>query len=281
MSTAPNTFVDAPKIARIKVAPCTSGGRHKYGDDGVCKVCGAKNPWPNRTTRVTKEGRPARPSPVVVSQLKARAIIFGATGLTQRLALQLIEEESREEWEKDALSAEELLLLSDALADEAVRSKRILAWLAALDNVGPHAKLATVVGIILLPRMARRGIIPENVANELVAAASLALASGPPRNDNRRDVRWEVDSSGGGSVTSPKIPTGESFEDGPGQASGTVPGGGGFEEPQDSAGREVQPDRTEAESADAGEPGAGVLPGVSNGVAPGRMDRVRRRRVVP
>src|ERR1700730_14210783 len=116
--TAAPSFADAPKVARIQVQACTrSDGKktHKYVD-GVCQFCGFRNPYKQRTGAVSREKGPSRPSVAAVSQAKARSIIFGAGALSQRLALQLIEEEKRGPWEEDALTAEELLLLSDALA---------------------------------------------------------------------------------------------------------------------------------------------------------------------
>jgi hypothetical protein len=279
-------FVSPPKNAKMpatKVAqPCADGRRtHHYGDDGLCKFCGYKRPYPQAQSRRTgapaRERPPQRASTAVVSQAKARAIIFSAGAITQRMALQLIEdEEARGEWEKDALSAEELLMLSDALADEAVRSRRIMAWLAALDSAGPHAKLATVGFLIALPRLARHGVIPQAVADELAGAAALALASGSPRDSDRRDGRWEVDAGGGGFVASPTVPAGEPDEDGSGTPSSQVPGAGGNENPQNAQGSEIRPNRT----ADGGETDGGAsegeLPRPLNGVGARGMDRIRR-----
>jgi hypothetical protein len=276
MSVAANTFSDAPKQARLKIQDCTArtdGKKNHSYVEGICKFCGFKNPnYKTYLNRQHKEKSPNRPSVATVSQAKARSIIFGAGALSQRLALQLIEEEKRGEWEKDALSAEELLLLSDALADEAIRSKTIMAWLAALDKAGPHAKLATVVVILALPRMARHGMIPEEVASELANAAALAMASGAPRDDYRGDLRGQVDISGRGIVTTPDIPAGEPEQNGSSQETGEVPGGSGGEESYGSERREIQPDRTEAEPTDHREPVERVLPRTARRVAARRMD---------
>lgn len=283
MAVASTQFADAPKQARFKVPDCTrTDGKksHSYNEAGQCKFCAFKRPNWYQKERGLREKGPARPSVAAVSQAKARSIIFGGGVLAQRLALQLIEEEKRAPWEADALSAEELLLLSDALADEAIRSKRIMAWLAALDRAGPHARLMTVLVILALPRMARHGVIPQEVADELSNAAALALASGSPRDDNRGDLRREVDAGGRRIVTTPPIPAGEPEQNGSGTEAGELSGGGGGEEPYDTSQREVQPDRVETAAANGGEPVEGILPGAPVSVAARRMDRIRRRGVV-
>jgi len=280
-------FVTPPKVAgmpKTKVAqPCADGRRtHEYGEDGLCRHCGYKRPYPqakSRTTaRGTRERQPARPSAATMSQAKARAIIFGAGGLAQRLAIELVEKEKREEFANGPwpLKAEELLLLSDVVADEAIRSKTIMAWLAKMEVAGPHAKLAMVSAVIIFPRAAAAGWIPQELADEFGRAAAMALASGTPRDSDRGDVRWEVDPGGGGPVTTPPIPPGESYEDGPSTTSSAVPGERSDQDAQDLVGSEMEPDRAPDGGQANGRASEGELPSPFNSVASRRMDRIRR-----
>ena len=62
--------------------------------------------------------------------------------------------------DEDALSDEEMTLLTDALVAECSTSERIGKWLERTSGVAPHVLLVKALISIILPRAQRRGIIP-------------------------------------------------------------------------------------------------------------------------
>lgn len=60
----------------------------------------------------------------------------------------------------DALSDDEMTLLTDALVAECSTSERIGKWLERTSGVAPHVLLVKALISIILPRAQRRGIIP-------------------------------------------------------------------------------------------------------------------------
>lgn len=62
----------------------------------------------------------------------------------------------------DALNEKEMDVLSDALAQEAMSSDRIMRWMTTASKVTPHIALASAVIAISVPRLQRRGILPAS-----------------------------------------------------------------------------------------------------------------------
>lgn len=60
----------------------------------------------------------------------------------------------------DALSEQEMDMLSEAIAAEAMSSERILKWLEKAGIISPHFMLIRAIGTIAIPRLQRHGIIP-------------------------------------------------------------------------------------------------------------------------
>jgi hypothetical protein len=61
----------------------------------------------------------------------------------------------------DALNEAEATLLTDALTAEAMNSERAMKWLLAASGLSPHVLLIQACVTIAIPRLQRRGILPN------------------------------------------------------------------------------------------------------------------------
>lgn len=61
----------------------------------------------------------------------------------------------------DTLADDEMDMLTDALVAECTASDRIAAWLERAAGISPHVLLIKAVGLIAIPRLQRRGLIPS------------------------------------------------------------------------------------------------------------------------
>lgn len=82
---------------------------------------------------------------------------------------------------EDALSAMEIGLLAIATAEEIQSNKRLLEWYSKIGEgvTGPHAKMGAAVACIALPRLARRGILPEEMVDGLLPVLVAMVLSDP------------------------------------------------------------------------------------------------------
>ena len=63
----------------------------------------------------------------------------------------------------DALDEREMDVLADALSQEAMSSDRIMRWMTTASKVTPHIALASALVAIAVPRLQRRGILPNGI----------------------------------------------------------------------------------------------------------------------
>jgi hypothetical protein len=108
-------------------------------------------------------------------------LIFGAQSIAVGLAPEL---------EEDALSPDEINMLADAFADEADAYPRVKKWIASVQSTSTHAKLIVTLIAIAVPRLVRRGILPEGsgeLANFAVAMVP-GSASSSDRGDREREI---------------------------------------------------------------------------------------------
>jgi hypothetical protein len=154
---------------------CVDGYKiHKYDAAGVCERCGytAKGKRPTTTNRTytkkqeTSFSRQEAKEGISMLLLASQSVILAA----------------RPDLKEDALNAQERMLLSDALADEAFESKVVHKYLAKLGQQKKHTKLMMVCMAIAIPRLARRGIIPQEgmgeLQDELISQASTSTRPG-------------------------------------------------------------------------------------------------------
>src|SRR5438270_239460 len=79
---------------------------------------------------------------------------------------------------------------------------RALLWLASAAEAGVHVQLAWAIAMIAAPRLARRGVIPPELANAL-AFAPVFMAAGSTPGSDRANGNGEVNASG---VATPESP---------------------------------------------------------------------------
>ena len=151
----PDTIIDPADLAGVDAAPARDsaprrgpgrpkGSRNKttVERETLNGVSGEPTPRPTR-------GRPrGRMSTALVKQQCATLV-----GLANLGVVYLARD--------DALSEPEMALLSDAVADEAMSSERIMRWLSTAGKVTPHIALAGACVTIAIPRLQRRGLFPK------------------------------------------------------------------------------------------------------------------------
>lgn len=91
-------------------------------------------------------------------------------------------------WAEERLTQEEIGRLAQATGDEVLNSKQLTAWMMRASKTGVHVKLALVVASIAIPRMARHGMLPQQVA-----ADAADVAGGGAHGDHWPDGLGEVD----------------------------------------------------------------------------------------
>jgi hypothetical protein len=82
---------------------------------------------------------------------------------------------------EDALNPTEIGLLAIAAAEEIQSNKKLLEWYSKIGEgvTGPHAKMGAAVAFIALPRLARRGILPEDMVDAVLPLLFAAVMSDP------------------------------------------------------------------------------------------------------
>lgn len=129
---------------------------------------------------------------------------------------------------QDRLDASEITLLTEAIYGEIAQKPNLVIQLAKLASAkGAHARLLQACALVALPRLARRGLLPEDMATAL----SLILQMAPLEDD--------IDGDGDGDG-----PGRQSGQDTAGLESGPASGG----DWQDRAGQ-IDADRMAAETA--------------------------------
>jgi len=71
-------------------------------------------------------------------------------------------------WHIDRLTPEEQSMLGEAITDEVMMHEKLKAWAAKLREITPHGKILMALAYIATPRLARRGIIPMELASAFV-----------------------------------------------------------------------------------------------------------------
>lgn len=161
-----------------KADPCDeTHQRHSYGPDDTCIRCGTSRKGA-ATQRAPKRSAPLSRTRALQS---ISLLITGVQAVAVALAPEL---------EEDALSPLEVGMLADALADEVDASPRLKKWVSRLQADSRHAKLIITVVLLVVPRLVRRGILPDG-AGELVSGA-VAMAAGPTSSGDRGDGEREV-----------------------------------------------------------------------------------------
>lgn len=181
--TEPRFVDELPKNTGKKVTIACIDGRstHLYGPDGLCKFCGYERPYPEKKTstvgsssRSTESTRPVGTSFTGTGASRVSRLEPAFTkkeahdGIAMILAVgQQLLIARAPKLKEDALNARERALLADALAEEATQSTTLHRWLAKVGKQKKHAKLGMVLTAILLPRLARHGIIPNEGITEV------------------------------------------------------------------------------------------------------------------
>src|SRR5215472_10601590 len=170
---------------------------HRYGEDGKCirPGCGME-----RQSRASSgERAPARgpraPSKAQIKQSLAM-LIFGA----QKFAIGMFPG-----LQEDELSRHEIAMLADVLADEAEAHPEAKRWIARVQTSSVHARLAFTLAMIAMPRLARRGILPEGIDEGIdeFVLATMAVAPGGAPGGDRGDGLGEIDPDGTGPEHAP------------------------------------------------------------------------------
>lgn len=68
----------------------------------------------------------------------------------------------------DALSGEEMAVLTDGVVAEAMAHPKMAQYLTAINNVSPHVAMANALIVVAIPRLQRRGIIGDFAADDSV-----------------------------------------------------------------------------------------------------------------
>ena len=185
---------------------------------------------PRRTTRARKPTR-----------TNVAAKVLGGISIAQGIALMMLPEK----YADDQLTMPEILALADAVTDEVMTSDYLLRMFGMLDKGGPHTKLAMVVGMIALPRLAKYGVLPSELepAIRQLAASTFSMVAGSTHDPDRGHGQREVDTS----VDSPTVAN--LYDNLPVEGGfGQVRNGYHGEDSGPNEESEVPPNRVEAES---------------------------------
>jgi len=132
----------------------------------------------------------------------------------------------------DRLQPSETTLLVDAIYTEIAQYPGVLAWLAAASGVSTHLNLALVLATVALPRLARHGLVPGELA---YLAAAAGLAAGGALGGDRPDRDGQVDAVVG-AAPAPAVPADLQEQAGLGALWGAdVSQGEGYGQPADIA----------------------------------------------
>lgn len=140
-----------------KPPPPTAGPKPKCPECGKAyhhrtSTC-SKARKPKMTGKVAGDLAPRRPGPTKGQKLgqKIGVGIVAVQGATFKL---------RPQWAEDQLTPEEVGELSYALADELLSWPWLIEWIERVAEQGVHIRLGLVVYGIVIPRLARHGMLP-------------------------------------------------------------------------------------------------------------------------
>jgi hypothetical protein len=106
------------------------------------------------------ERTPRRPQPTINPKNPSKKEVTAAVGAGLAIAnkgVQFV----WPPWKEDELNPLEIGLLADALADEILSSKTLTRLLVKAKENSVHVKLAYVLAIIAIPRLEKRGLLPD------------------------------------------------------------------------------------------------------------------------
>jgi hypothetical protein len=124
----------------------------------------------------TEPRRPRTPSKRKPTANQVEKVVVAATAVVQGVLCEQLVPALK----PDALTAEELGLWGKAAAAEILSSKTLLAWYQKAMGAGltgPHARTTATLMLIALPRLARHGLIPEEVAAPIFNIVATVLLS--------------------------------------------------------------------------------------------------------
>lgn len=228
----------APEKPKAGPGKCTTGKNHQYGADDICTVCGYENKT-RKYWKLRKESTPKREGKgpgVARTKQSIVLLISGAQSMIVGLNPEL---------EEDALSPQEIGALADVLGDEINESATLKRWVATAGKQSTHIRLVVVLIMILAPRLARRGIIP-NGAEQIAEAASISMAAGGTPDGDRGDELGQEYAGGGGPPDEAPVPDRDTNEDGPLPPPDPISSGNGHEARSDDLKSTVRTRRTKA-----------------------------------
>lgn len=116
----------------------------------------------------------------------------------------------RKDLELDKLEKWEQAYLASALTDEAFRYPRVKAWLIRIADMADRTTLPMVLMLIAAPRLARHGVVPNELVDLLAGARESAkrqtpvsLGGRPAHRANRGDGVGENDAGSGDAGDAP------------------------------------------------------------------------------
>jgi hypothetical protein len=171
----------SPDSGEVKLGEfgCIEGRTKHEFKLGVCKWCGIDEPksTPKRRGRPpgsrnsTTQSRGTSTVQPSVSQKDAREGMAFVILLLQKVLIMRVPD-----LKPDELSPLERQILAAAITEELYESSTVRRLLTQLNNQKKHAKLSLALMVILLPRLKRHGIIPEEMDLEELTG-ELASAS--------------------------------------------------------------------------------------------------------
>jgi hypothetical protein len=159
----------------------------------ICSRCGWDKAKIKRSSRISQEKQSTSRKISSEPSFSRQEAKDGITMLL--LASQTIILSARPDLKEDALNPQERMMLADALADEAFESTAVRKFLTKLGKQKKHTKLAMVCMAIMIPRLARHGLIPQDgmqeLNDELIAqAGSSSRPDGNPTEGS--ETPWDA-----------------------------------------------------------------------------------------
>ena len=114
-------------------------------------------------------------------------------------------------WREEHLTPEEVGRLGIALGDEILTSKTLTKWVLTAQKSSVHMRLALVCATIAMPRMASRGMLPEELADAFAGMAS-GGAHGNFRDDGFGEVGPDVATPDGDAETLRRVQNESGFD---------------------------------------------------------------------
>lgn len=146
---------------------------------------GDSPPSPARTPKLRTSAEPARPrsprrsrKPTAASIRKTLIPVLGGIQEAAFSGAPPVLPPLLPGLREDELNPQELELLSEAFAAEILANKWLLDLyikIASGSVTGPHARLGATLLLIMLPRLGRRGIVPQQIAGAMTAMVAMVL----------------------------------------------------------------------------------------------------------